>query len=229
MKPFKRLGDARTPDGSLLELFSHDGSYLIRANGIELMTSRRHLSEDRLAEVACAPFKDSPLARVLVGGLGLGFTLRAALKELRDSAEVVVAELMAEVIAWNANPEWNISAEAMQDPRVRIVQDDVYKVLRANPGGFDALMLDTDNGPDGLLMSENAALYEKRGIEITIAALRPSGVIAYWSVGEDRSFVGALQRAGLSVEAIRVRAHETAGPMHWLYVARRKGEARARA
>ena len=229
MKPFKRLGDARTPDGSLLELFSHDGSYLIRANGIELMTSRRHLSEDRLAEVACAPFKDSPLARVLVGGLGLGFTLRAALKELRDSAEVVVAELMAEVIAWNANPEWNISAEAMQDPRVRIVQDDVYKVLRTNPGGFDALMLDTDNGPDGLLMSENAALYEKRGIEITIAALRPSGVIAYWSVGEDRSFVGALQRAGLSVEAIRVRAHETAGPMHWLYVARRKGEARARA
>ncbi|PHX96760.1 MAG: hypothetical protein CK531_07120 [Gemmatimonadetes bacterium] len=229
MKPFKRLGDARTPDGSLLELFSHDGSYLIRANGIELMTSRRHLSEDRLAEVACAPFKDSPLARVLVGGLGLGFTLRAALKELRDSAEVVVAELMAEVIAWNANPEWNISVEAMQDPRVRIVQDDVYKVLRANPGGFDALMLDTDNGPDGLLMSENAALYEKRGIEITIAALRPSGVIAYWSVGEDRSFVGALQRAGLSVEAIRVRAHETAGPMHWLYVARRKGEARARA
>ena len=121
MKPFKRLGDARTPDGSLLELFSHDGSYLIRANGIELMTSRRHLSEDRLAEVACAPFKDSPLARVLVGGLGLGFTLRAALKELRDSAEVVVAELMAEVIAWNANPEWNISVEAMQDPRVRIV------------------------------------------------------------------------------------------------------------
>ncbi len=229
MKPFKRLGDARTPDGSLLELFSHDGSYLIRANGIELMTSRRHLSEDRLAEVACAPFKDSPLARVLVGGLGLGFTLRAALKELRDSAEVVVAELMAEVIAWNANPEWNISVEAMQDPRVRIVQDDVYKVLRTNPGGFDALMLDTDNGPDGLLMSENAALYEKRGIEITIAALRPSGVIAYWSVGEDRSFVGALQRAGLSVEAIRVRAHETAGPMHWLYVARRKGEARARA
>ena len=166
---------------------------------------------------------------MLVGGLGLGFTLRAALKELRDSAEVVVAELMAEVIAWNANPEWNISAEAMQDPRVRIVQDDVYKVLRTNPGGFDALMLDTDNGPDGLLMSENAALYEKRGIEITIAALRPSGVIAYWSVGEDRSFVGALQRAGLSVEAIRVRAHETAGPMHWLYVARRKGEARARA
>lgn len=229
MKPFKRLGETRTPDGSLLELFSHDGSYLIRANGIELMTSRRHLSEDRLAEVACAPFKDSPLARVLVGGLGLGFTLRAALKELRDSAEVVVAELMAEVIAWNANPEWNISVEAMQDPRVRIVQDDVYKVLRANPGGFDALMLDTDNGPDGLLMSENAALYEKRGIEITIAALRPSGVIAYWSVGEDRSFVGALQRAGLSVEAIRVRAHETAGPMHWLYVARRKGQARAHA
>ena len=229
MKPFTRLGDARTPDGSLLELFSHDGSYVIRANGIELMTSRKHLSEDKLAEVACAPFKDRPLARVLVGGLGLGFTLRAALGELRADAEVVVAELMAEVIAWNVNPEWNISVDAMRDPRVRMEHEDVYKVLKANPGGFDALMLDTDNGPDGLLMSENAALYQKRGIEITIAAVRPGGVIAYWSVGEDRSFAGALQRAGLSVEAIRVRAHETAGPIHWLYVARRKGEARKRA
>lgn len=226
MKPFKRLGTAHTPDGSVLELFSHDGSYLIRVNGIELMTSRRHLSEDRLADVACEPFRDAPLARVLIGGLGLGFTLRAALKQLRADAQVVVAELMAEVIEWNSNPEWNISADAMKDPRVRIEQDDVYKVLKDNPGGFDAIMLDTDNGPDGILMSENKALYEKRGIEITMSAMRPGAVLAYWSVGEDRSFVGALQRAGLSVEALRVRAHETSGPIHWLYVARRNPKRR---
>ena len=227
MKPFERLGEARTPDGTLLELFRHDGAYLIRANGIELMSSRRHLSEDRLAEVACAALRDVPRARVLIGGLGLGFTLRSALRRLAEDAEVAVAELMAEVIAWNANPAYNLSAEAMRDARVRIVHNDVFNVLRTSPGGFDAIMLDTDNGPDGMLMSENASLYSAHGIGITMAALRAGGLIAYWSVGEDRSFVGALQRSGLSVESLRVRAHDTAGPMHALYVARRKREARA--
>lgn len=222
MKPFKRLGEARTPDGTRLELFSHDGAYLIRANGIELMSSRRHLSEDRLAEVACVPFRDAPLARVLIGGLGLGFTLRTALKNLHSGAQVVVAELMAEVIAWNANPEYELAGAAMADSRVRMVNDDVIKVLKENLGGFDAIMLDTDNGPDGMLMSENASLYSDWGISITMQALRPGGVIAYWSVAQDRSFVGALQRAGLSVKAERVRAHDTAGPMHEIYVARRK-------
>jgi len=222
MKPFKRLGEARTPDGTLLEFFQHDGAYLIRAAGIELMSTRRHLSEDTLAELACEPFRESPKARVLIGGLGLGFTLRAALKQLGKDAEVVVAELMAEVIAWNANPEYDLSAEAMNDPRVKVVNDDVVRVLRANTNGFDAIMLDTDNGPDGMLMSENAPLYSERGIRTTVAALRAGGVIAYWSVGEDRSFVGALQRGGLTVQTIRSRAHDTAGPMHMIYVARRK-------
>ena len=226
MKPFERLGEARTPDGTLLEFFRHDGAYLIRANGIELMSTRRHLSEDKLAEVACAALKATPRARVLIGGLGLGFTLRAALGQLGKDAEVVVAELMAEVIAWNAEPTYELSAEAMRDPRVRVIHDDVFKVLRTNPGGFDAIMLDTDNGPDGMLMSENAPLYSKRGIGFTMAALRPGGVIVYWSVAEDRSFEGMLQRAKLSVESIRVRAHDTAGPIHTLYVARRKQEAR---
>lgn len=226
MKPFVRLGETRTPHGTRLELFRHDGAYLIRANGIELMSSRRHLSEDRLAELACSPFADSPLATVLIGGLGLGFTLRAALKALRADAQVIVAELIAEVIEWNANAEYDLSAAAMADPRVRIVQDDVLKVLHENPGTYDAIMLDTDNGPDGMLMSENASLYSDWGISITMQALRPGGRIAYWSVAEDRSFVGALQRAGLSVHAERVRAHDTAGPMHEIYVATRKGHSR---
>src|SRR3954468_12103914 len=104
MKPRERLGEARTPNGSLLVLYRHDGAYLIRADGIELMSTRRHLSEDRLSEVACAPLRDVADARVLIGGLGLGFTLRAALRLLRDDAEVVVAELVPEVIAWNADP-----------------------------------------------------------------------------------------------------------------------------
>jgi spermidine synthase len=157
---------------------------------------------------------------VLIGGLGLGFTLRAALRELPEDAEVVVAELLTEVIAWNADPAYGISVEAMSDPRVRVVHDDVTNVLRANPGGFDAIMLDTDNGPDGMLMSENKPLYATRGIADTVAALRAGGVIAYWSVGDDRKFAHALRASGLGVTTLRVRAHSTVRATHTLYVAK---------
>jgi spermidine synthase len=219
VKRYERLGQARTPNGTVLALYRHDGAYLIRADGVELMSTRRHLSEDRLADVACTPIRERPGARVLIGGLGLGFTLRAALRQLPADAEVVVAELVPEVIAWNADARYDLSAEAMRDPRVHIVNDDVVAVLRDNPAGFDAIMLDTDNGPDGMLMTENAPLYALGGIALTVAALRPGGTIAYWSVGDDRPFLGALERSGLRVETMRVRAHDTTGPMHTLYVA----------
>jgi spermidine synthase len=225
MKPLERLGEARTPDGTLLQFYRHDGAYLIRADGVELMSTRRHHSEDRLAEEACAPIRDRPSARVLIGGLGLGFTLRAALAQLQHDAEVVVAELVQEVIEWNANPHYALSSAAMADPRVRVVHDDVTNVLRANVGGFDAIMLDTDNGPDGMIMSENRRLYATRGIDATVKALRDGGVIAYWSVGDDPSFVGALQRAGLTVRQLKVRAHVTSGPLHTLFIATRRGQA----
>ena len=223
MKRHERLGEARTPDGTQLVLYRHDGAYLIRADGVELMSTRRHLSEDRLAEVACAPLRDVPRARVLIGGLGLGFTLRAALRQLREDAEIVVVELLAEVIAWNQDSAYELSHEAMRDPRVRVVHDDVMNVLRANAGAFDAIMLDTDNGPDGMLMSENAPLYAKNGIAVTLAALRAGGSIVYWSVGDDPKFASALRGAGLKVMALLVRAHDTAGPMHTLYVATPSG------
>lgn len=223
MKPLERLGEARTPDGTLLTLYRHDGAYLIRADGVELMSTRRHLSEDRLAEVACAPIRDVPHARVLIGGLGLGFTLRAALRELGDDAEVVVVELVPEVIAWNAEPAYGLSVETMADPRVRVVNDDVSNVLRDNVSGFNAIMLDTDNGPDGMLMSENGRLYARFGIATTVAALRAGGSIVYWSVGDDPKFMRALRGAGLDVSALQVRAHDTSGPMHTLYVAKARG------
>ena len=223
MKRIERLGEARTPNGTLIELHRHDGAYLIRADGVELMSTRRHLSEDRLAEVACAPLREVPGVRVLIGGLGLGFTLRAALRELRADAEIVVAEIVAEVIAWNADPRYDLSVEAMRDPRVRVVHDDVINVLRANPAAFDAIMLDTDNGPDGMLMSENAALYATRGVGDTVAALRPGGSIVYWSVGDDPRFVRALHGSGLAVTTLHVRAHDTRRSMHTLYVATPRG------
>lgn len=221
MKPFQRLASARTPEGTEIVLYRHDGAYLINADGVELMSTRRHLSEDRLAEVACRPLRSVAGARVLIGGLGLGFTLRAALRELPADAEVVVAELMAAVIEWNADPAYDLSAEAMADPRVRIVQGDVTDVLRSSPAGFDAIMLDTDNGPDGQLMSENTRLYARNGIATTMAALKPGGIIAYWSVGDDPDFARALRSCGLAVEALHVRAHATSGPMHVLYVCTR--------
>jgi spermidine synthase len=223
MKPHERLGEARTPNGTLLALYRHDGAYLIRADGVELMSTRRHLSEDRLAEVACGQLHEVPRARVLIGGLGLGFTLRAALRQLRQDAELVVAELLAEVIEWNQDPAYGLSHEAMADPRVRVVHDDVNNVLRANPGAFDAIMLDTDNGPGGLLMSENAPLYARSGIALTVAALRAGGSIVYWSVGDDPKFASALRGSGLAVGTMLVRAHDTSGPMHTLYVATPRG------
>jgi spermidine synthase len=219
MKPLERLAEARTPNGTLLTLYRHDGAYLIRADGVELMSTRRHLSEDRLAEVACAPLQETPQARVLIGGLGLGFTLRAALRLLRDDAEIVVAELLAEVVEWNADPRYGLSVEAMADARVRVVHDDVIDVLRANPGAFDAIMLDTDNGPEGMLMSENTRLYARSGIGATVAALRTGGSIVYWSVADDPKFERALRGSGLDVRPLHVRAHDTTGPMHTLYVA----------
>ncbi len=219
MKPYERLGEARTPNGTVIALYRHDGAYLIRADGVELMSTRRHLSEDRLAEIACGPLREIPRARVLIGGLGLGFTLRAALRLLRADAEVVVAELLAEVIAWNADPRYGLSVEAMSDSRVCVVHEDVTAVLRANPGAFDAIMLDTDNGPDGMLMSENAPLYAAHGVASTVAALRKGGSVVYWSVSEDPGFVAILRKAGLAVRTLHVRAHDTAGPMHALYAA----------
>jgi spermidine synthase len=220
MKPLEKLGEARTPDGSLLQLYRHDGAYLIRADGVELMSTRRHHSEDKLAEVACAGLKSKPGVRVLIGGLGLGFTLREALRHVGPDAEVWVAELMADVIAWNANPEYDLSHEAMADPRVRVVHDDITRVLRAHPGKFDAIMLDTDNGPDGMILHENAKLYSGRGIVSTISALTPGGVIAYWSVAADDDFVSALEHCGLRVESITARAHVSSGPYHTIYKAR---------
>jgi len=136
---------------------------------------------------------------------------------------VVVAELVPEVVEWNADPRFNLSVKAMADPRVRVVNDDVSNVLRANPDGFNAIMLDTDNGPEGMLMSENARLYARHGIGLTIAALRAGGSIVYWSVGDDPKFVRALRGSGLDVSTINVRAHDTSGPMHTLYVAVRRG------
>ncbi len=223
MKRIERLGEAVAPDGTVLMLTRHDGAYAIHVGGQELMSTRRHHSEDVLAELVCAPLREREGARVLIGGLGLGFTLRAALRLLAADAEVVVAEIVEEVIRWNRHPDYALSADALADPRVDLRHDDVANVLQASPGAFDAIMLDVDNGAAAMTTKGNAALYRAQGIRRAAAALRPAGRLAYWSASEDPAFEKALRSAGLAVEATRARAHPTRKIWHTIFVATRGG------
>jgi spermidine synthase len=222
LKPFRKLDSATAPDGTLLTLFEHDGAFVIRVNGIELMSTRRHHSEDALAELVCTPLRAMAGARVLIGGLGLGFTLRAALRLLPSDARVVVAELVSAVVEWNRNAAYGLSHEALLDPRVELVHGDVTDVLRQHPAAFDAIMMDVDNGADAFTTASNAWLYQQAGVSLAIAALRERGRLAYWSADDDKHFATMLRHAGLDVTTNRVRAHSTTGPTHTLLVAQRR-------
>ncbi|MDB4905968.1 MAG: hypothetical protein JWO05_752 [Gemmatimonadetes bacterium] len=216
MKRTERLGQATAPDGSVLSLFRHDRDFYIRVDGIELMSTRRHHSEDRLAELACEPLADRPHARVLVGGLGLGFTLRRSLDLLAGDATVVVAELVPEVVAWNR--EFGISGGALDDPRVELIDGDVSDVIADRASSFDAIMLDVDNGAEAFTTSSNAGLYRAIGVEAAVRALKPGGRLAYWSANQDAQFEDVLRDAGLGVELAQVRAHASSGPRHVIIV-----------
>lgn len=220
MKPTERLGTATAPDGTVLVLYRHDGAYSIRVDGVELMSTRRHLSEDRLAEVACDAVRPDVDACVLIGGLGLGFTLRAALRVLPRDARVLVVELVAGVVAWNRTPEYGLAAEALADPRVTLQEADVADVLAVSPAAFDAIMLDVDNGAESFTTAGNARLYRADGIRTAMRALRPGGRLAYWSATADPAFEATLRRVGLTVDVERARPHPGAGGWHYLYVAR---------
>jgi len=221
LKPVERLEQAVAPDGSVLTLYRHDGAYSIHVDGQALMSTRRHHSEDALAERVCVPLRERGGVRVLIGGLGLGFTLRAALRSLAPDARVVVAEVVEAVIRWNQDPGYALAADALRDPRVDLRHDDVANVLAASGGGFDAIMLDVDNGAAALTTRGNAKLYRAEGIRRAAAALRPGGRLAYWSAGSDPAFEAALRRAGMAVETTRVRAHPTLGAWHTIFVASR--------
>ena len=216
MKPYERLAEAAAPDGTVLTLYRHDGAYLLRIDGIELMSTRRSQSEVQLAELACHGLADQPGVRVLVGGLGVGFTMRAALERLGPDAQVMVAEIVPEVIAWNRNPEYALAGAAMDDPRVDIREGDVLPLLRTHRGVFDAIMLDVDNGAESLTTSGNAKLYVDTGIQAAIAALRPGGRVIYWSADADPAFAKALRRNGLTVTTAQSHAHGKHGAAHAL-------------
>jgi len=221
MKPTRLLDRAVTPDGTPLTLHEHDGALSIRVGGVELMSTRQHHSEERLAELACAGLGDRKRAAVLIGGLGLGFTLRETLRHVATDATVVVAELVPAVIAWNRNPAYGLAADVIDDPRVELVADDVAEVLAESGGRFDAIMLDVDNGASGLTAAANDGLYGVTGLGTARAALRRGGRLAVWSAGPDRRFVAQMEEAGFIVEVVKARTHPTGGSWNSIFLGTR--------
>ena len=222
MKKWTTLERALTPDGKTLSLAEHDGSYAIRVDGVPLMSTRQHASEEKLALAACAHLRHVPRARVLVGGLGFGYTLKAALGALGSDASVVVAELLAAVIEWNRNPAYGLAALALADRRVTVVQQDVWETAGQERGSYHSIVLDVDNGPAALSADANRRLYDYRGLRHARAALRPGGCLAVWSVGPDAAFEGRMAQAGFAVEVQRCRSLGTSGRWHTLFLGRLK-------
>jgi len=221
VKPWELLGETRTPDGTLLSLTRRDTELVILAGGRILMSSRMHGSEEAMAEMALKPLRAASGASVLVGGLGMGYTLRAALDLLPPDASVVVAELIPAVVEWNRGPLGPLAGHPLQDTRVRTETGDVIATLRTSTGRFDAVLLDVDNGPDAFTESSNASIYNDRGIASIRAALKPGGVVAVWSAWEDRRFEQRLKWAGFTVEVKRVRARlKKGGPRHSIFLGR---------
>jgi spermidine synthase len=203
-----------------MALTRRDREYIILADGKPLMSSRMHGSEEALATLACQRARTLEEPRVLVGGLGMGFTLRAALNVLPPGATVTVAELVPAVVEWNRGPLAPLAEHPLKDRRVKVFEGDVLDALRGNRAGFDAVILDVDNGPAAFTDSSNAALYTNEGIATARAALKGNGVLAVWSAWDDRKFEQRLRYAGFTVDLTRVRARlKQGGPRHTLFLA----------
>lgn len=222
VKPWETLGEDQAPDGTRIVLARRDTEYVLLANGELLMSSRMHGSEEALATAACEAIAGRPRPRVLVGGLGMGFTLRAALDHLPPAATVVVAELVPAVVAWNRGVLGALAADPLSDQRVSVDIRDISTIIRPERGTFDAILLDVDNGAAPFAAGSNVRLYSPRGLAALHAALTPTGLLAVWSATDDRAFGRRLRSAGFTVEARRVRArHNGRGPRNTIFLARR--------
>jgi len=216
------LDSAPLPGGGEMRLFQDGAHYSIKvATAGDLMSTRTHGSEDALGELGCLSLAQRPQTRVLIGGLGMGFTLAAALRCLDTTAEVVVAELVPAVVAWNRGPLGAHAGFPLQDPRALVREIDVAAIIKAARASFDAILLDVDNGPEGLTHVGNGWLYSTTGLKAIHAALRAKGVLAVWSAGPDAEFTRRLQRCGYSVDERTVRAHANRGARHRVWLATR--------
>ena len=217
------LGTAQVPGGEELRLFRHGGDFIIVLDRNELMTTRTSGSEEALATLSIARLPDRRGRHLLIGGYGMGFTLRAALNVLDADARVTVAELVPEIIAWARGPMAELTAGCLDDRRVVLVDDDVSWLIGGAEGEYDAILLDVDNGPDGLVRPDNNRLYTKTGLRAALAALRPGGVLAVWSAGPDPAFTRRLGDVGFAVEEVRVRARSNGkGAHHMIWFATRR-------
>jgi spermidine synthase len=222
--PWKLLASASVPGSSdQLHLHQRAEEFSIRVNRFELMNSRVYASEDALSELGCAKCKDRRGARVLIGGLGMGYSLRTALRVLPRDAEVVVAELVPEIVTWNREVFGHLAKHPLRDRRVKVRQEDVGRVIAEATTRYDAILLDVDNGPEGLTRKANDQLYAPRALSLARDALRPGGVLGIWSSGADRAFVRRLRECEFEVEEVSVRARGRGTGAHhtiWLAVPR---------
>jgi spermidine synthase len=218
MKPWELLGETRTPDGTLIALTRRDREYVILADGKSLMSSRMHGSEEALATTGCRRARLRERPSVLVGGLGMGFTLRATLDVLPPEATVVVAELLPAVVEWNREALAPLADHPLKDRRVEVVIGDVADTLATSRDRFDAVLLDVDNGPDAFTATANHALYSDAGIAAIRGALKDDGVVGVWSARDDRKFAQRLRYHGFDVDVERVRARlKKGGPRHTIF------------
>ena len=224
MIPWVQLDSARVPGGrEELRLKRRGSEFSIMLGTNELMNSRVSGSEEALARLACAKVGGRERPALLIGGLGMGFTLRAALAELGPQGSVVVAELVPAVVAWARGPMAELFAGSLDDPRVDVREADVAALIAAGKGSYDAILLDVDNGPDGLSRSENDRLYNAAGLAAARAALKPGGVLAVWSAHPDRAFAARLRQSGFAVEEVNTRARGKRGARHVIWLATRAG------
>ena len=224
MIPWRLLDSASVPGGEgSLRLMQRGSEFSIRLDRTELMNSRLSGSEEALAATACGRIRSRKAARVLIGGLGMGFTLRAALAALGPDARVTVAELVPAVIAWARGPMSDVFGGSLADSRVSLREADVGELIRSSASAFDAILLDVDNGPDGLTRKANDALYGLAGLSAARRALRAGGVLAVWSAKPDPKFTLRLRKANFAVEELKVPAGRSRGGKHVIWIATREG------
>jgi len=204
-----------------MRLMQRGDEFSILVGTIELMNNRLGASETALAALTCARLQDRPRARVLIGGLGMGFTLRAALEALGPEARIIVAELVPAVVTWARGPLAHLFRGSLDDPRVELRLDDVKRVIQRVPAHYDAILLDIDNGPEGLTREENDRIYDAWGLKRARYALRPGGILSVWSSGPDRRFKARLENSGFAVDQISVHANGSSGRRHVLWLATR--------
>ena len=208
MKPRVRLSSARTPDGGEMVLYRHDRDFLITINGQDLMHSRQHESELALARLGCAHLAERPAPRILIGGLGMGYTLRQALDMLGPDARVVVGELLGAVVEWNREFFGHLNGQPLGDARVELKMGDIVELLSHSDGRFDAILLDIDNGPSAMTDSGNRRLYGGKGMGACRRALRQGGCLAVWSAVPSKKFEQVLMRCNFHVRRFRIPVYK---------------------